>query len=222
MTIDKQLILDAFHFRHACKQYDPSKKISDEDFRFILETGRLSPSSFGFEPWKFFVIENRRLRELIHDNAWGAKDKIMDCSHFVIVTVRQPDTLLADGDYVQHIMRDVHHIPDEARKLRQNFYRTFTEQDFALTANPTAFYHWACRQSYIAMANMLTAAAMIGIDSTPIEGFPLEKMNDLLVEQGLYDPKEYKLSVMIAFGYRVNDPREKTRQAFEDVVEWVK
>lgn len=46
MAISKQEILDAFHFRHACKQYDPTKKISAEDFDFILETGRLSPSSF--------------------------------------------------------------------------------------------------------------------------------------------------------------------------------
>lgn len=73
MSISKQAILDAFHYRHACKQYDPTKKISDEDFQFILETGRLSPSSFGFEPWRFLVIENHAIRELIRDNAWGGK-----------------------------------------------------------------------------------------------------------------------------------------------------
>lgn len=114
-------------------------KISEEDFRFILETGRLSPSSFGFEPWKFLVIENPKIKALIRDTAWGAKDKVMDCSHFVVVLVRQPETLLADGEYVQHMMRDVHHIPEEMRKIRQNFYRTFSEQDFALTENPKLF-----------------------------------------------------------------------------------
>ncbi|UAY77175.1 NAD(P)H-dependent oxidoreductase [Pasteurella canis] len=222
MTISKTDILNAFHYRHACKAYEPSKKISDEDFRFILETGRLSPSSFGLEPWKFLVIENQKIKELIRDIAWGAKEKVIDCSHFVVILVRQPDTLLADGEYAQYMMQDVHHIPEEMRKMRQNFYRIFTEQDFALTENPNAFYHWACRQSYIAMANMLTSAAMIGVDSTPIEGFPLEKMDQVFVEQGLYDPKLYKLSVMVAFGYRLNEPRDKTRQAFDDVVEWIK
>jgi nitroreductase len=49
--IDKRAILQAFNFRHACKAFDPQRKIADEDFRFVLETGRLSPSSFGFEPW---------------------------------------------------------------------------------------------------------------------------------------------------------------------------
>lgn len=68
-------ILNAFHFRHACKAYDPSKKISEEDFRFILETGRLSPSSFGFEPWKFLVIENPDIKALIRDTAWVRKIK---------------------------------------------------------------------------------------------------------------------------------------------------
>ncbi|QBQ63545.1 NAD(P)H-dependent oxidoreductase [Actinobacillus indolicus] len=222
MSISKQAILDAFHYRHACKQYDPTKKISDEDFQFILETGRLSPSSFGFEPWRFLVIENHAIRELIRDNAWGAKDKVMDCSHFVVILVRQPETLLADGEYVQHMMRDVHHIPEEALKMRQGFYRNFSEKDFGLTQDPVAFYHWACRQSYIALANMLTASAMIGIDSTAIEGFPLEKMDQLFVEKGLYDPKVYKLSVMVAFGYRAVEPKAKTRQAISDVVEWVK
>ncbi|AUI66913.1 MULTISPECIES: NAD(P)H-dependent oxidoreductase [Glaesserella] len=219
MSISKQAILDAFHYRHACKQYDPTKKISETDFQFILETARLSPSSFGFEPWRFLVIENPAIRELIRDNAWGAKDKVMDCSHFVVILVRQPETLLADGDYVQHIMRDVHHIPDEPRRLRQGFYRNFSENDFGLTQDPIAFYHWACRQSYIALANMLTASAMIGIDSTAIEGFPLEKMDKLFVEQGLYDPSQFKLSVMAAFGYRAVEPKAKTRQAMEDVVE---
>lgn len=222
MSISQQHILDAFHFRHACKQYDPNKKISEADFRFILETARLSPSSFGFEPWKFLVIENPQIKALIRDHAWGAKDKIMDCSHFVVILVRQPQTLLADGEYVTHIMRDIHHIPAEALELRRGFYRQFSENDFALADNPLAFYHWACRQSYIAMANMLTSAAMIGVDSTPIEGFPLETLDRLFVERGLYNPAEFKLSVMVAFGYRLNPPREKTRQAFDDVVEWVK
>ncbi|MGB3569190.1 MAG: nitroreductase family protein, partial [Priestia megaterium] len=55
-TDKKQEILDAFNFRHATKEFDPTKKISDEDFQFILETGRLSPSSVGYEPWKFLVV----------------------------------------------------------------------------------------------------------------------------------------------------------------------
>ena len=66
--------MEAFHFRHACKEFDPMHKISEEDFKFILETGRLSPSSFGYEPWKFIVVQNKELREnynRIHGRWWA-------------------------------------------------------------------------------------------------------------------------------------------------------
>ncbi len=59
----KKQILDAYHFRHATKEFDPNKKVSDSDFEFILETGRLSPSSLGLEPWKFVVVKIRIPRE---------------------------------------------------------------------------------------------------------------------------------------------------------------
>ena len=69
---------------------------------------------------------------------------------------------------------------------------------------------------------MLTTAAMLGIDSTPIEGFPLEKLNQVLADQGLFDPTIYKISVMATFGYRLNEPKAKTRQAFDEVVAWIR
>ena len=72
----KESIIEAFNYRHACKEFNPEKKISDQDFNFILETGRLSPSSFGFEPWKFLVVQNQNLREKIKEHAWGGKKQI--------------------------------------------------------------------------------------------------------------------------------------------------
>ena len=62
MSISAQDILNAYNYRYATKKFDPNKKVSDADFNTILETGRLSPSSFGFEPWKFVIIENRALK----------------------------------------------------------------------------------------------------------------------------------------------------------------
>lgn len=73
--MNKQDILNAYNFRHACKAYDPSRKISDEDFQFLLETARLSPSSFGLEAWKILVIENPEIRKEIGDIAWAPPAK---------------------------------------------------------------------------------------------------------------------------------------------------
>lgn len=218
--LDKQAILDAYQFRHACKAYDPARKISDDDFRFILETGRLSPSSFGLEPWRFVVVQEPQTRALIRDMAWGAREKVMECSHFVVILARQPAMLSPDGDYLPRFMREVQHLPEEAVQMRLRFFRNFSEKDFELAGHPRAFYDWACKQTYIALGNMLTAAAMIGVDSTAIEGFPLEAMNSALAERGLYDPAQFKLSVMAAFGYRLNAPQPKTRQRLQDVVQW--
>lgn len=218
--LDKQAILDAYQFRHACKAYDPARKISDDDFRFILETGRLSPSSFGLEPWRFVVVQEPQTRALIRDMAWGAREKVMECSHFVVILARQPAMLSPDGDYLPRFMREVQHLPEEAVQMRLRFFRNFSEKDFELAGHPRAFYDWACKQTYIALGNMLTAAAMIGVDSTAIGGFPLEAMNSALAGRGLYDPAQFKLSVMAAFGYRLNAPQPKTRQRLQDVVQW--
>lgn len=218
--LDKQAILDAYQFRHACKAYDPARKISDDDFRFILETGRLSPSSFGLEPWRFVVVQEPQTRALIRDMAWGAREKVMECSHFVVILARQPAMLSPDGDYLPRFMREVQHLPEEAVQMRLRFFRNFSEKDFELAGHPRAFYDWACKQTYIALGNMLTAAAMIGVDSTAIEGFPLEAMNSALAGRGLYNPAQFKLSVMAAFGYRLNAPQPKTRQRLQDVVQW--
>ena len=75
MFADKQAVLNAFRFRHACKSYDAAKKIPADDFAYILETARMSPSSFGLEPWRFLVVQNRTLREELRGIAWGAAEK---------------------------------------------------------------------------------------------------------------------------------------------------
>ena len=73
----------------------------------------------------------------------------------------------------------------------------------------------------VALGNMMTAAAQIGIDSCPIEGINVEKMNQLLAEEGLLKNGHFGISVMVAFGYRANDPRLKTRRPFDDIVKWI-
>lgn len=73
--MDKQIILDAFMFRHACKEFDPDVKISEEDFLFILETARLSPSSFGFEPWQFLVVQDMKFRTKLLPHTWGGRPR---------------------------------------------------------------------------------------------------------------------------------------------------
>lgn len=218
--IAKQDILDAFNFRHACKEFDSAKKIGPEDFEFILETGRLSPSSFGYEPWRFVVIQDMALRERLLPVTWGAKKQFPTASHVIAILVRKDD-MRFDSDYLQHFMRDVKKLSDEAIQMRSGVYKKFQESDFKLLGDERILFEWACRQAYIALANMMTAAAMIGIDSCPIEGFESEGAERVLSEAGILNPKHFGLAVMVAFGYRKNPQPEKTRQAMSQVVQWV-
>ncbi|WP_223066023.1 NAD(P)H-dependent oxidoreductase [Paenibacillus caui] len=219
--MNKQQIIDAYQFRHACKEFDSGKKISEDDFQFILETGRLSPSSFGFEPWKFIVVQNPHVREKLLPVTWGAQKQLPTSSHFVIILSRTKQEMVADSDHIQHMMKDIQQLPEEVVKGKGSVYKKFLESDFKLLDNERVTFEWACRQTYIALGNMMTAAAQIGVDSCPIEGFDKEKVEQILREEGIIDGDRFGVSCMVAFGYRVRDPREKTRQSMEQIVEWV-
>jgi nitroreductase len=216
----KDKIIEAFHFRHACKAFDEFKEIPDDDFNFILETARLSPSSFGFEPWKLLVVQDPGLREKLLEFTWGGKKQIPTASHFVVVLARKGFFMRYDSDYVLSIMKNVKHLDDEAIAVRRGFYETFQKSDFKLLDSDRALFDWACKQTYIAQANMMTAAAMIGIDSCPIEGFEADKVNAVVADTFNVDLGKYGVSYMIAFGYRVKPAPPKTRQAMGDIVEW--
>jgi len=129
--IEHNKILEAYNFRHACKVFDATKKISEKDFLTILETGRLSPSSFGFEPWKFLVVQNRELREKLLPSTWGAQGTLPTASHFVIILARKQKSMRYDSDYIEHMMSDIHHLPKEVSEARRKVYKTFKEKVFA-------------------------------------------------------------------------------------------
>ena len=219
-NISKEEIINAFNYRHATKEFDANKKLSKEEITFIIKTANLSPSSFGFEPWHFVVVQNKELRELLKPVAWGAPLKLDTASHFVLgLTMKAPMTKW-NADYIMHIMKDIKQMPEDVIKMYSDFYKVFQERDFNLDTDKKLF-DWASKQTYIALANMMTAAALHGIDSCPIEGFHQEKTEILLKEKFNIDTDKYGLSFMVAFGYRKENPlHPKTRRNLEDIVTW--
>lgn len=216
----KQDILDAYAFRHATKAFDPTKKITDEDFEFILETGRLSPSSVGYEPWKFLVIQNMEIREKLKEFSFGGQGQLPTASHLVVILARKD--VKAESDYVQNLLKNVKKIPEPIVENMTNAYKNFQEFDLKLYENDRALFDWASKQTYIALGNMLTSAALIGIDSCPMEGFNMDKVTEVLVNEGLLDSEKFGVSVMATFGYRSQEPEfEKSRQNKDKVVQWI-
>ncbi|RXI98700.1 NAD(P)H-dependent oxidoreductase [Anaerobacillus alkaliphilus] len=217
----KQQILEAFQFRHATKKFDPDKKISEDDFQFILETARLSPSSIGIEPWKFIVIQNEELRTKLKEVTWGAQGQLPTASHFVAILARTMLDTKYDSDYIYDHLREVKGFPEEIIPRIHERYKAFQEDDLHLLDSERTMFDWASKQTYIALANMMTAAAQIGIDSCPIEGFNYDAVHQLFKQEGLLEGGHLDISVMVAFGYRVEDPRPKTRKETDQVVKWI-
>jgi nitroreductase len=112
-------------------------------------------------------------------------------------------------------------MPAEVVEMYSKFYREFQERDFDLDTDKKLF-DWSSKQTYIALGNMMTAAALIGIDSCPIEGFHQQEAETLLKEKFGVDTDKYGLAYMVAFGYRKLDPANpKTRRNIEDIVTWL-
>lgn len=216
-TISKQQVLDAFHFRSSTRSYDANKKIPAEDMNYILELGRLSPSSVGSEPWEFIVLQNPELRQAIKPFCWGIPT-METSSHIVVILAKKNNRY--DSDFMRESMIR-RGITEEQMPAVIEKYRNFQVNDSKVAENERTLFDWASKQTYIALANMMTGAAMIGVDSCPIEGFNYDKVNQILSDAGLFDANEWGVSVMCTFGYRDKEIKPKGRKPFEQVVKFV-
>ena len=218
MILTRQQALDIFRRRVSTRYYDPARKISAEDFAAILDFGRLSPSSVGSEPWKFLVIQNQGLREKIKPVAWGMQATIAEASHLVILLAKKHARY--DTPFFSELM-DRRGFTPEQRAAALERYRSFQIHDIAIADDERALFDWASKQSYIALANMLTGAAMLGIDSCAVEGMDYAAVEHILAQAGLLDPAEYGVSVAATFGYRARDIQPKPRRDAAETVVWV-
>ena len=217
MILTRQQALDIFRRRVSTRYYDPARKISAEDFAAILDFGRLSPSSVGSEPWKFLVIQNQELREKIKPVAWGMQATIAEASHLVILLAKKHARY--DSPFFSELMSRRGFTPEQ-RTAALERYRSFQIHDIAIANDERALFDWASKQSYIALANMLTGAAMLGIDSCAVEGMDYAAVEHILAQAGLLDPAEYGVSVAATFGSRARDIQPKPRRDAAETVIW--
>lgn len=202
----------AMDFRHACKIFDENKKISDDEINYILEAGRKSPSSFGMEAWKFLVITNEELKAKLRPFCWN-QIQITSCSHLVIILAGIENAKVESGIPKKRFLR--RDMPQETLDFYMDIYAKHLAKTLSSDEN---IYAWTSKQSYIALGNMMTAAAFTGIDSCPIEGFEKENVEDVL---GL-DTSKYQVAVVVPFGYRINEQPTQLRLPFDEVVEYIK
>ena len=212
---DRRQLLGQLTWRHATKQYDPTRRISAADWATLEEALVLSPSSLGLQPWAFLVVDAPKVRAQLLLASYG-QPQIVDASHLVVFATKWS---LNGSDVDAHVRRtaEVRGIPvDAIAGLRRAAMRSVVEG-----MNDTERRIWAGNQTHLALGNLLTSAALLGIDATPIEGIEKCRYDDLL---GLR-PRGFATVAVAALGYRATGDNyastSELRFAREQVVEHV-
>ena len=214
--MNREEIIALQHQRYATKRFDPTRRISDEDWATLVEVGRLAPSSLGFEPWKMLLLNNEAMKQDLKPMAWGAVSMLDGASHFVIYLARKGVNY--ETAYIEKLMQEVRHRSYDPNSAYAHRIKSFQESDAQLN-DERSLFDWASKQTYIQMANMMNAATLMGMDSCPIEGFDKAKVEAYLEEKGVLDTSEFGVSVMCAFGYRDEDIKPKVRWNTESIYE---
>jgi len=202
---------DAINFRHACKVFDNEKNISPENFQKILNFGRLSPSSFGMEPWRFKVINTTEAREKLRVACWN-QPQITDSSHVVVICAITTD-VEPGSDYVGQLFKR-RNLPEEATQVYLEKYATHHAKEIAPRMNT---YAWSSKQCYLALANMMTGAASLEIDSCPIEGFEKDAVEKVLN----IDTDNEEVAVIVTFGYRAGEQTSRLRLELDELLRYI-
>jgi nitroreductase len=211
-TIDRSQLLTQLNWRYATKQYDRTRKISADDWATLEETLILSPSSMGLQPWAFLVVDDSAVRAELTLASYG-QPQIVDASHIVVFATK---TNLNDNDVDAHVRRTA-----EVRGIAVESLaglRTMASRSIVHGMSDAERRVWAGNQAYIALGNLVTSAALLGIDATPMEGFEKERYNDIL---GLRQ-RGFTAVVVVALGYRAAEDKyatiPKVRFAREQVI----
>ncbi|AOZ98279.1 MULTISPECIES: NAD(P)H-dependent oxidoreductase [Flavobacterium] len=179
------------NWRYATKKFDATKKISNEDLNILKEAIRLSSSSYGLQPYKVIIVESPELRAKIQPAAWG-QSQIVEASHLIIfANETQLDEQHID-DYISNIS-ETRNIPVDSLAGYSDFMKSKI-----LTLPEDSKNIWTAKQTYLALGNLLNAAAELKIDVTPMEGFVPEQVNEILGLEKL----GLNTSLIATLGYR--------------------
>ncbi|OUW16129.1 MAG: NAD(P)H-dependent oxidoreductase [Opitutales bacterium TMED158] len=210
-TVTETDLLDQLKWRYAVKEFDPTRRISEETMQTLEEALVLTPSSFGLQPWKFIVIEDEALKERLPAVSWN-QSQPKDCSHMVVLTIKRN---FAEADVGRFIECMANARGVDVGELEG--YRKFAGGFVAQGISEGWIEHWSTHQSYIALGQLMASAAMLGIDACPMEGIQADAYDEAL---GL---DEYHTVLGCALGYRSSNDKyasmPKARYAKSEVIE---
>ena len=212
--VNNEMIVRQLNWRYATKKFDPNRRIQAPDWKTLEQALVLSASSYGLQPWKFVVVENPDVRGKLRAAAYN-QPQITDASHLVVFAHRVG---FGTDDIDRHLARvaDVRKLPAESLTGYRNAMLGAVKRPQEQTDA------WTSRQVYIALGNFLAAAALLGIDACPMEGFDAAQFDTIL---GLTE-RGYHAQVIATAGYRAEDDAyarlPKVRYSPEDVIAHVR
>ncbi len=211
--VSNDIINRQLNWRYATKTFDPHRKIPEADWQTLLNALVLAPSSFGLQPWKFIVVNDPLLRVKLTAAAWGQR-QIVDASHVVILAARKHIRPEFVDRYVAHMSR-VRGV--DAGKL-QGMRDVIC--GFASSVSVEAQLAWNQRQVYIALGFLMETAALLGIDTSPMEGLNPQGFDDILS----LTSTDYATTVACPLGYRAatdhHAAHKKVRYDAADLIEY--
>ncbi len=215
VPVTEDHLLSQLRWRYATKKFDAQKKIPAATWRALEESMRLAPSSFGLQPWKFLVVETPALREQLKAASWG-QTQVTDASHLVVFAVKKAMGPADVDRLVDAMVKERGADRAQLEGYRQMMLGFVAKVPFGITQQ-----EWSARQVYIAVGQLLAAAAMLGVDACPIEGLDPAAYDKVL---GL-EAKGYHTLCASAVGYRASDDRHanlaKIRYPLAEMVERV-
>jgi nitroreductase len=182
-------LITALHWRYATKVFDAEKVIPADTWQQLEHSLLLTPSSFGLQPWKFIVIQDKALRQSLVQHSWG-QAQVADCSHLLAIAVKKNLSVADIDQFLASMVQVRGGTADALAGFRQMMVGAH-DQGFMSTS-------WAKAQAYIALGQFMTACALLEIDACPMEGFVPEAYDQAL---GL-EADGYTTAVLCPAGYR--------------------
>ncbi|HCO82005.1 MAG TPA: NAD(P)H-dependent oxidoreductase [Arenibacter sp.] len=203
--------IENLNWRYATKKFDASKKVSKKDLENLLEATALSASSYGLQPYEILVVEDAAMRSKLQPAAWG-QSQITEASHLIVLANQSTFGEELVDDYLNNV--------SETRGIPSNDLQGYSDfmKSKLMPLSESAKATWTARQTYIALGNLLSAAADLKIDTCPMEVFDSAQFNEML---GL-SKRGLNAAVLVAVGYRSKEDKtqhyKKVRKAKENLI----
>lgn len=206
-----ETVVEQLRWRYATKKFDPARKIPPDTWAALEQALVLTPSSYGLQPWKFVVVTDPAVKAQLPSHSWGQRQP-QDCSHMVVLTLKAD---LGEVDVDRYLAR-IGEVRGQTVESLAGYKRVMMG---SLTDPTLAVNEWAARQVYIALGQFMACAALLGVDTCPMEGIDPAKYDEVL---GI-GTHGYRTVVGCAAGYRAVDDKyaqtPKVRFKTEDVVQ---